>query len=101
MISDSISSYIYTGDFLKDLHHPVTTIVWEKMPDTMSFPTDVQHFTYAQFGYDFSEKGELVALLHTKKRVVLILETLSSAEIAPLLAHIPSSCICSILNIGA
>ena len=45
MISDSISSYIYTGDFLKDLHHPVTTIVWEKMPDTMSFPTDVQHFT--------------------------------------------------------
>lgn len=102
MTTNNLYHYIKTWAFLHDLKANIDLVLWEHIPDVAQLPdTTTTHMSLADIWYDMSPTGDGVLLLAKNPRVLIILDTLTSTTISPLLAALPVTCSVTIINLGA
>lgn len=104
----NLGAFVREGAFLQwSQPLPFDAILWEKIPtdipwtihNTKNLP--IEHETFAHLGYDMKPQGSIVSWIKGYKHVLLVLDSLDTKTIQPILSALPVSTIVAIRNIGA
>jgi hypothetical protein len=89
--STNLYQYITSGEFLETLTPAPSCIIWEQIPAAIeSTATAITHTTWSTLGYDMRAEGEVIACITAQKHTMIMLDTITTATIRPLLAALPA-----------
>ncbi len=103
MTIQNLYHYTKTWSFLHDVKNAYDLVIREQIPDITQLPASskTEHITFAELWYDMRPTGDVINRITTAKRVLVILDTITSTTIAPIVSVLPNNVSVTIINLGA